>query len=415
MTVCYYENDAPDPLKKSLFLAGPTPRTPEVQSWRPEALDILESLGYDGTVFIPEFNGPAMVNTSYEDMVEWEDKALHMADQIVFWIPRDMKTLPGLTTNIEAGRWEGSGKIVLGHPDKAPHMSYLDTYAQKEGTPVFNNLEDTLREALKRLGDGAPRTGGEREIPLYIWKTPEFKAWYAAQKGAGNRLDSAKVVWAFRVGPAKQKLFMWALHVKVWITSEDRFKTNEVILQRPDIFAVVAFKRPDPLPEWVQPNPGDSNVTANTKQMVLRDYRKSLLLETEVALVREFRSPATTPDCFIHELPGGSVIEGNLSPEAKAVEELEEETGLAIPVSRLKVVGTRQIYGTLLTHSAHVFSVELTSDEMLSLKWIGDQPHGIEADSERTFVEVRTVADILSQKDVDWSCIGMIVSALKPG
>jgi hypothetical protein len=38
----------------SIFLAGPTPRSPHVSSWRPEALDLLRGLGFAGAVLVPE-------------------------------------------------------------------------------------------------------------------------------------------------------------------------------------------------------------------------------------------------------------------------------------------------------------------------------------------------------------------------
>ena len=37
----------------SIFLAGPTPRTSGVASWRPEALDLLREVGFGGTVLVP--------------------------------------------------------------------------------------------------------------------------------------------------------------------------------------------------------------------------------------------------------------------------------------------------------------------------------------------------------------------------
>ncbi len=383
MTVVYYENEAPETLEKSIFLAGPSPRLPHVRSWRPEALQILEQLGYDGVVFVPECGGPMTLHPDPVYMIAWEDRYLHMADQVVFWVPRDMQDLPGLTTNIEFGRWEDSGRTVLGHPVGAPHTYYMDLYARKEGVPVCDTLKATLEIAVKRIRAGAPRTGGEREVPLHVWYTPEFSAWHEAQKGAGNRLDGAKVVWSFRVGKNKERCFMWAIHVKVWIASENRHKTNEVILQRPDIFAVVAWR-------------GGANI-----------------LDSEILIVREFRSPAATPDGKIHELPGGSVKdEGDRSPGANAVEELEEETGLVIPTRRLKSIGTRQIYGTLMTHKAHVFAVKLDEKEMLHLKWMKDTPHGIEEDTERTYVEVRTLGDLLRSRDVDWANLGMVLATL---
>ena len=42
--------------KKSIFLAGPTPREEKVASWRVDAVKKLEELGFDGVVFVSEYS-----------------------------------------------------------------------------------------------------------------------------------------------------------------------------------------------------------------------------------------------------------------------------------------------------------------------------------------------------------------------
>src|SRR5437773_3452695 len=54
MKTIYVSQSFPHSFHKSLYLAGPTPRDPTVSSWRPQALRLLESLAYDGVVFVPE-------------------------------------------------------------------------------------------------------------------------------------------------------------------------------------------------------------------------------------------------------------------------------------------------------------------------------------------------------------------------
>lgn len=54
MIVKYYEDKVIE-CKKSIFLAGPTLRKEIVKSWRPQAIEILEELGFDGVVYVPEF------------------------------------------------------------------------------------------------------------------------------------------------------------------------------------------------------------------------------------------------------------------------------------------------------------------------------------------------------------------------
>jgi calcineurin-like phosphoesterase family protein len=83
----------------------------------------LESLGFNGTVFVPE-RSDKTVKIDYFDQVEWEYAALNEAKVIVFWVPRDMKTMPAFTTNVEFGLWIAKGKKVLyGRPRIAPQSA----------------------------------------------------------------------------------------------------------------------------------------------------------------------------------------------------------------------------------------------------------------------------------------------------
>lgn len=383
MQIVCVPNRPPQAFKKSLFLAGPSPRDPSHPNWRIEALKILEELGYDGVVFVPlpeTGNWPAV----YDDQVEWEKRHLDMADTIAFWVPRDMEKLPALTTNVEFGMYYSSGKVVLGYPESAPHMRYLATHAMNEKIPVFHDPRESLKAAVLRIGQGAERTGGERMIPLHIWKTPHFQNWLIAQKSAGNRLDDARMLWTFRVGPNKSFSFAFAIHVNVYVASEQRNKTNEFILARPDSASIIAYR----------------------KRPVLQD--------SEVVLIREFRSTASTSDGFIREAPGGSSFKPNQDVYITAANELREETGFTVEPSRLRKIGARQLCGTFSVHQAHVFACELTEEELEALR--ADQvPHGNTSESERTYVEVHRIGDLLNpgSNAVDWSMIGMIMTALQ--
>jgi Nucleoside 2-deoxyribosyltransferase like len=137
--------EADDP---SIFLAGPTPRSAEVLSWRPEALDILPQLHFNGMVVVPERRDWA-AKFDYEDQVEWEYKGLETCSVLAFWLPRHVQDLPGFTTNVEFGRYVGSGRVVYGRPDGAPHTRYLDwLYVKLTGGRPQNSLRGTLRAAV---------------------------------------------------------------------------------------------------------------------------------------------------------------------------------------------------------------------------------------------------------------------------
>jgi hypothetical protein len=134
--------------RPSIFLAGPTPRSPDVPSWRPEALDVLRGLGFAGTVLVPERRDWS-AQFDYLDQVEWEFLGLEGCSVVAFWVPRDPATLPGFTTNVEFGRYVGSGRCVYGRPDGAPHTKYLDwLYAKLTGRRPEVTLLATLTAAV---------------------------------------------------------------------------------------------------------------------------------------------------------------------------------------------------------------------------------------------------------------------------
>src|SRR6185437_2708590 len=105
-----YSNQSPVKDVYSIFLAGPTPRKEEVPSWRPDALKVLESLGFQGTVYIPEHEGRTKEGYDYLTQVEWEYECLEGAGVICFWVPRKTPDMPAFTTNVEFGRYVGSGR-----------------------------------------------------------------------------------------------------------------------------------------------------------------------------------------------------------------------------------------------------------------------------------------------------------------
>jgi 8-oxo-dGTP pyrophosphatase MutT (NUDIX family) len=387
MQVVYTGDEMPESFTSSIFLAGPTPRNKEeVESWRPDALKLLEDMGYDGVVFVPE-DKEKVFKKDYDDQIEWEEKYLNIADCIVFWVPRDLtldsKDFPKMaafTTNVEWGHWYDSGKVVFGYPEGAEKVSYLEHYADKCNVPIGKTLTETLDHAMEMVGNGAERESGERYVPLFIWKTESFQSWYGAQKRAGNRLENARLLFNFRPR-YKDFVFLWVLKANVWVESEGRYKDNEVVLARTDISSVLL-------------------------------WHKTLPLEfSKVIIVKEFRSPANTEDGFVRELPGGSSPGKNTDHEETAAEEIQEETGLYVDPSRIRFHEARQLAATFSSHKAYLYSVELKDDE---LEWFKSQEgivHGNTKDTERTFIEIYTVKQLLQSNLVDWSTLGMIWSA----
>lgn len=381
MHIVYAFEEAPQSYAKSLFLAGPTPRDEQTLSWRPEALRLLEKSGYDGVVFVPEARDKTW-RSDYDGQIAWEDKHLHMADCILFWVPRELKSMPAFTTNDEWGTWKYSGKCVFGAPTNASKTNYQRHYAKKLGVPTAQTLQDTIALALTMLSDGRERMGGEREVPLYIWRTQHFQSWYQAQKNAGNRLDGAEVTVLRWVGP-KGKPFLIAVRPTIFNPNEQRSHSNETVIIRPDIATMVLYC------------PGK---TAH---------------KTMVAIVREFRVASSGADGLVWEVPGGSSFTP-MEPILLAIAETDEEVGLRFPEKRVRKVSSRQLAGTLSSHKADCFAVKLNVRE---LKWLKEEsrkkiPHGEQDSGERTYIEVLTVAELLDSPNPDWTTIGMVMSAI---
>jgi len=400
MEVIYAREPFPDRWTKSVFLAGPTPRKGGPPSWRPEALRLLEALGYDGVVFVPEdrgLGGCAIAPESYKPQILWEDEGLRRADVIVFWVARDLTLvpksdpserdemkMPAFTTNIEWGEYFDSGKVALGYPKGTPKVGYFETKAEWLRVPVAHDLEDTLKRALAMIGEGAPREGGETWIPIEIWRTPVFRRWHEAQKAAGNRLLSAKVEWTYRIGRSSERLLFWTLETEMRVEAEDRVVKGGLVIGRPDI-SVTILLGPD------------------------RGFN------TVIAMIREFRPSAVTSDGCVHEAPGGSSWE-DLTPVEIAAAEVSEEAGIVLTPTRFKHLGERQLLATSCAHRANVFVARLTTEELEKLRALEGRPLGRAREGERTWIEFTTYRTLFEKKDgksrdVDYATIGMLYDA----
>lgn len=145
----YSDQAVKSPKSPAIFLAGPTPRTPDVPSWRPEAIHLFQQHQFTGSLFIPESQSGTY--SSYLHQVEWELEHLEKADYILFWIPRNLKNMPAFTTNVEFGLYAKSDKIIYARPDDAPKNKYLDVLYKKFNTrPIFSSLPSAVDFLIKK-------------------------------------------------------------------------------------------------------------------------------------------------------------------------------------------------------------------------------------------------------------------------
>ncbi len=148
------------PAGPSVFLAGPTPAPgSDTPSWRPDAVQALAD-AWTGTeplvVLSPESRGGVRAER-YGEQVWWEMRARSLASVVMFWIPRCMATMPGMTTNVELGFDLGRNRlVVLGAPPDCPDPErnrYLIALAEMEGAPVRETLADAAAEAIRLIAE----------------------------------------------------------------------------------------------------------------------------------------------------------------------------------------------------------------------------------------------------------------------
>lgn len=387
MKIIYSDNELPRQINKSIFLAGPSHRIPNTNSWRHETIKILEKLNYEGHVFIPipekMFKGELNLGFDYLTQINWEIQAREKADIILFWFNRSFNDdLMGLTTNIEFGEDLKSGKIKCGIPSSADKCEYIRERIKLLHLDTFDSLDGLVSNCVITLGEGSFRENGETAVPLFIWQSSQFQNWYSDLKLAGNRLDDAKVLFHFKING--KFLFCHTLWVKIWITNENRYKENELVFSRKDISSIFA-------------------------------YYKNEINETMLVLVSEFRSPVSSKSGKVLELAGGSSIAKDIDARLNAKEELEEEIGVSITnLERFKYVNTRQLNNTLSSHKCHLYKVELSKDEFLEIEknYKEKKTFGLTTDSEQTTIKIINSKDIFKE-DIDYAMLGMIFEALE--
>jgi 8-oxo-dGTP pyrophosphatase MutT (NUDIX family) len=376
MKIIFSDEQLPDTITKTLFLAGPSIRDYKETDWRKNAISILEELKYDGIVFIPipspVFYGKTPLSkSSYDNQIKWEQNARRMSDVILFWILRDLdKKAYGLTTNFELGEDLNTGKVTYGRPDNADKCRYTDTCVTEKGLPIFQCLNELIKYSLTFLFN-VKRENGERFIQSSLWKNHNFVNWLQLNKKVGNYLEDAKVITVFP-SILGIDIFSYIIQVNVFIKNENRYKSNEIILSRKDLTSVLPYFKKDG--------------------------------QTYIVLVKEYRTPVRNADNYVYELPGGS---GNGLENAQ--KELVEETNLNIEQSRFQFVNTRQVSSTFSVHTNSIYRVELNEEEINYILNVAKNNIVFEDEEgcERTFIEILNINNLFN-KPIDYGNLGAI-------
>ena len=370
----------PSAFSASLFVAGvPGP-------WTQAVVRALEQAGWDGVVYLPPENHPSDGDTARRsELLRWREDALKHSDGVLIWLGDGGKDDPWLYELW--GAWQRTSRVVLGVPREvaAPES------AGRLHVPIARTLTDAVEQALQILRPGQLRRGGERTVPLLLWRSPGFAAWYQALRKAGHRLEDAQLEWSYRSRAAGRPPLLWALRPRVFVVGERRHKSGEVVIGRTDVSASVLY------------HPAASGS----------------VLDAKVILVREYRSAVRNRLGFGLMLPGGSAAmasERASDPRVTAQREVAEETGLQIDPAQFQPVeaGDRQVAASLASYHCHRFRVRLRDDQLHSLESTAasGQSNGANV-GERCYVTVKTVRELLVSPDLDWSQLGMVLHALE--
>jgi 8-oxo-dGTP pyrophosphatase MutT (NUDIX family) len=384
----------PAAFSASVFLAGGETSDDDSSSVAPRgaplahALELFAGKGFDGVVLSTQPRDGARPEAA-ERLLAWQEEALRLSDVLLLCLSGSRPSLPSHDAELW-GQWQRSGRVVLLAPGSAE--SPLVRAAVKGGVPVGRTLAEAVQHCMGLLRGSALRRGGERAVPLPLWRSPSFQSWYRALRRAGHRLDDAQVEWTYRSRGNGRPPLLWAMRPRIYIPTERRHKAGEVVVGRTDVSATVLYHR------------GGA-----------RDFRDTL-----VVLVREFRSAVRNGSGFGLMLPGGSsaqASEREQDPRRTALKEVHEETGLLLDAAQLEAVqaGDRQLMASLSSHHAYLYRAELSDAQLAHLQAdaAGSRSHGANP-NERCYVTLRTVGSLLTDQDLDWSQLGMVLLALQP-
>lgn len=386
LTVVRPGDPLPAAFSRSIYLSGPA-RTPDGVDWRSEAIRILDELGFDGVVYDPIVPGLTAVDVTNE-VVEWQWAARNRSDMVVGWLGAESERTSGGTRS-ELMHDLQLGKAVLGVAPNYRRTDQLITEARRRNVPVVSGLRAMLVESVNQIGPGIWREGGECEVPLSVYRTPQFQGWLASHKTApvSDRLRSAKLNWVHRGGNGMP--FAFAIQVAIEIgdeidprTGENRVKSNEFVAFRTDMSHVV--------PVCIDESDIDNS---------------------QVVLVVEFRSAVSNAIGKAIEPPGGSPSLGMaMTDEDVAMEELAEEVGIHdFDRARLIPLGRHQVSATFSAHRDNVYVALLTKEEMAAVCARADEVLGVEADTERTTRLIPTVGNVLDgDVGCDLASMGMV-------
>lgn len=395
MSICYKLESPSVFFKKSIYLAGPDVQETDKSkskdnddnaSWKSEAIKILKEEKFtDSVIFMPHNRKASDNSANTEKSINWEKKWLNAADAVIFWFPDNDANHDDIS-DAELNEYFNTWKIFVGSPAEPTENDknmYLKMTIEESGGKWYTDLRTLIKDALAFIGEGSTRRGAERKVPINIWNDRTFQKWKDGIEN--NNLNCEITDYTINhaiVDSVTKELFCWIIKPSIHIGKEKRDKNNEVVIGRL----------------------AGSIICVYTKDTKLDD--------TRFVLVKEFRSAVKNKDGYVLELPSGALHEGESIIES-SLSELQEETGVVLQDKDFKKVGDRQFAPTLIANTSFVYKIGITSSEMDAIeKEVKDKTFGIQEETEITYVCIKTWKQILSEKQVDWSTLGILTQAM---
>lgn len=131
--------------ERSLFLAGGITGCPDWQSY------VINGLVQEDLVLLNPRRVQWDMSANQEEsiaQIAWEHEHLQMADEILFWFPKE--TLCPITL-LEYGKYMMSNKrlIVGTHPEYQRRFDIIaQTQLERPGVIIYDNLDDLIKQAI---------------------------------------------------------------------------------------------------------------------------------------------------------------------------------------------------------------------------------------------------------------------------
>lgn len=145
ITECHYF-DLLAKRQPSIYLAGPTDTRDGTKAWHDQALRYLHEREFVGSVCVPTPRGGEWKDEESDAQLDWQLMMLARVTSILVWLPR-----LGNMTMYEIGRWETSGRMVVGAPHEAESTRDILRCIALADIPWARSLEETVDLSLKMI------------------------------------------------------------------------------------------------------------------------------------------------------------------------------------------------------------------------------------------------------------------------